>query len=248
MAQLVYAAPPKRTGLATALGIVSIIIGGLAVLMSLWNIVSMLAFTSVANVQLQPAPPVQGVGITLPNSPANAPATTQLTTLPSTQPATLPATQPAKLPAAPLAAQAAFNPFAAVSGGWIATSVLLSLASLALAGMLIVAGIGAVRLRPWSLRLHVWWALLKIPIAIAVNVVGAFISMQVFASMQNTAATPGNAVFTSGAMNYFAILGAVFNLLVAIAYPVAVLIATRFRAVREPLLGSGNRTESVPDN
>lgn len=230
MAQLAYATlPEQRSGLVTALGIVSIIIGALSVLLSLWNMVSMIAFTSIA--AFPPPPPV---------APATRPTLVQPEAT-ATQPSTQPAPAAATIATTPALAAAPINPFAGVSTGWVTTSVVLSLISLVLAGMIIAAGIGAVRFRAWSLKLHVWWAVLKIPVAAGVSVAGAFVSVAMFRSMQASMAAQGNPMIFGTGMNWVAIAGAVFNFLVAIAYPVAVLITTRFSAVREPLLGQQTR-------
>ena len=96
---------------------------------------------------------------------------------------------------------------------------------LGLAGMLLAAGIVALRGRPMARTLHLWWAPAKIVLSLTSGVLGMAWLTDLFTGMTNPG--PG---FSIG---YAILLPHAFGILLGCAYPVAVLLMLRTRSMRE---------------
>jgi hypothetical protein len=103
-----------------------------------------------------------------------------------------------------------------------------SLILMALAVYLLVCGILTLRQSMRARRLHLIYALVKIPLSVAAGVASAWVMRDMMSSFGGGAATP-----TMG----FALFTGAFPILIGCAYPVALLIALNLRAVREYYAG-----------
>jgi hypothetical protein len=105
---------------------------------------------------------------------------------------------------------------------------------LILAIYLLITGIVTLRQRPSARRLHLIWAMLKIPLAV-VGAVGWYLfiydltqSLSSMTPMTPAAQTTATASSTAGAMVFAIIIG-----VIGCAYPIALLIVMNTRTVRE---------------
>ena len=236
-----------RPGILTAVGVMSIVVACLSGLTSLSG-----AFGAGMYYWMSKQPPAVFAPVPLP-APATGPTTTpavagggivqmNVTTygytagLPGTgaTATTAPTTAPGAAAAPPPAAMG--NPFGEINPLAALLSCLAELLSLALAILLLVAGIQTLRDAASAAKLHRWFAVMKIPLVIAGAGVGYWMSSGMMKGI--LASTPGGATGPGGAANFaltsgFMIVSAVAGAMFALAYPVALLIVLRSRAVRE---------------
>jgi hypothetical protein len=205
-----------RPGVLTAVGIISIVVGALSVLGSLSGVVTGIMYLVMANVTF-PSPQMM-------------------------QPATMPAgavvpagnSAPARMApgfgTAPIAQsqQRLAFPFHVAPGASELTIAEGSL-SLAAAILLIVAGSLMLKDSPSSWKLHRIWALLKMPLIVA----SAFATYWTFTSMMNGMSPLMGANAPAGFGSMMGVVQAVLSALIALIYPVAVLIVLSTRTSKE---------------
>jgi hypothetical protein len=105
-----------------------------------------------------------------------------------------------------------------------------ALASIALAVLLLVAGIQVFRNSPGAARLHRIFAVIKIPVGLAGAAAVAMMNGQIVVSMSSGRSGAGSG---SGGATYSIVIGYfLFYALLSCAYPVALLIVLRTRTVR----------------
>jgi hypothetical protein len=97
-----------------------------------------------------------------------------------------------------------------------------------LAALLVAAGIFVLRDRRLSRRLHLIWAWLRIPLALLSAAVYWQTMRQMFATMPAAPGTPIPTAFMDSVM----LIGIIVQILIAWAYPVAVLIVMRTQTAR----------------
>ncbi len=102
--------------------------------------------------------------------------------------------------------------------------LLTELAAIALAVVLLIAGIGTLRERPWAGRLHRSWAWSRILLAVLATGVAAWGVTQIRNDLETAIGEMWGIV---------AVLGLAFQLVLWLAYPVVVLLVLRARRVRE---------------
>ena len=131
--------------------------------------------------------------------------------------------------AAPIIPTFSFTPWA------IGLQLVVAIASLALAVFLLVTGIMTLRQSPRGRRLHLIYACIKIPLAIAAGVASAQVARDFAAAM---AAMPGGAAAAAGAGGW-SLFSGVIPVILGCAYPIALLIVLNLKPVREYYRFSG---------
>jgi hypothetical protein len=217
---LAYAiARPPRPGILTAVGIVSIVLGGMSVLAGLAWIATGIMYMALSNMRLpMPTPSVRVTGsasAATPGSPTTyysyssgvnttvvVPGTTGMTSTPSTT---------------------MISPFRIATGASILMIVEAAL-SICLAAFLIYAGIAMLRDSPKAPRLHRIYVALKIPL-IAMSAIAIWWTysglMNNFSAI--TAGTPGAAAMPAFG-NTMAVVQAIVWAGIGMLYPIALLI------------------------
>lgn len=112
-----------------------------------------------------------------------------------------------------------FDPFASVRNWAVSTTVVHGLGVL-VAAMLLAGGIGLLRRRPWSVPLSLWWAVIRIPMALAVTAVTVGQQQEQMAMMSRQAGGMFIAAFTGG----FVWLAAIMSIAWYCAFPVFMII------------------------
>lgn len=97
---------------------------------------------------------------------------------------------------------------------------------LGLALLLIAAGVLVLREHPLGRKLHLIWAWVKIPAALLSAAASWHMTSRMFASMPATSGVPAKSIMMG------MLVGIGFQLFLAWAYPIAVLIVMRTRTVR----------------
>ena len=122
-------------------------------------------------------------------------------------------------------------PFAAMPDmrGMFIVNIVAGAVGTLLAVLLLVAGIGMIRSRPWSRTLHIRWAWIKIVTAIAIAAVTAVMTKRMFDSMFDAMDTGAQTPMPFGSAfgTFAAVAGTVVNLVFILAYPVVVLFLMR---------------------
>ena len=124
------------------------------------------------------------------------------------------------------------NPFAGISIALVVAGTLVELVNLALAALLLTAGIATLRGSMRSPRLHRWWAWLKFPAVALSTAVGIWMAFAFFESVgmtvTQTPGGPGNATAVAtpafGSMGWLMVIPSIGAAVLACIYPVAVLI------------------------
>ena len=206
--------PPrdKRPGVLTALAIVSIVIGGFSVLNGVGGVVSAVMLYAMSGMTFPPP----GV---VPPPPTPAPTTSTTVVTGSSVAVNVVATSPGP------GAVTSFR-FGSPSVGVMVMTVADGVVRVGLAGLLIAAGILVLRDHRLGHSLHLWWAWMRLPVALA----GGFVTWQTSVSMMNNFAAPAGAPI--GAIQGAMVFGTVMQVVLACAYPVAVLIVLRSSTVR----------------
>jgi hypothetical protein len=130
------------------------------------------------------------------------------------------------------------SPFSGISVALVASGVLVELLNLALAALLLAAGIATMRGSMRSPRLHRWWAWLKFPAVALSTAVGIWMAFAFFESFGITASqTPAGggapvAMPFFGSMGWLMVIPSIGVALLACIYPVAVLIVFSTRTAR----------------
>ena len=196
-----YSTPPRsgRPGILTAVGVVSIVIGALSVLMACSSL-----FTSIA-FQVMPRMAAGTVTVT---SASSSSSTTTTTTTATTMPA---------------------FPFPARDTTALVMGVSDAVLRLALAVLVILAGILVLRDHRLGRKLHLIWAWVKIPASLFAAVAYMFTMRGMFSAMPVAPGSPVTPQFMSTMM----LLGGLMQAAIACAYPVGVLIVMKTRTVRE---------------
>ena len=135
--------------------------------------------------------------------------------------------------AAPMIPTFTFTPWA------IGLQLVIAIASLGLAVYLLVVGIMTLRQSPRGRRLHLVYACIKIPLAIAAGVASAQVARDFAASM---AAMPGGAAGAGG----FSLFSGIVPAVLGCAYPIALLVVLNLKPVREYYRFSGADGAGAP--
>jgi len=199
-----YSPPrPSRPGILTAVGVISLVIGALSALFGCSS-----AFTSV---MFQYMPQVT------PAVPTTAPAAPTTTTAGGVTFTTTTVAGRAAIGSRPRDVST------------LVLGLTDAILRLALAVLLIVAGILVLRDHRLGRKLHVIWAWVKIPVALLGAIVYWRTMSGMFTSMPATPGSPVNAQF----MDTMMLVGGLFQAALACAYPVGVLIVMKTRTVRD---------------
>lgn len=137
--------------------------------------------------------------------------------------------------AAPMIPTFTFTPWA------IGLQLVVAIASLGLAVFLLVTGIMTLRQSPRGRRLHLIYACIKIPLAIAAGVASAQVARDFAAAM---AAIPGGAA-AAGAGGW-SLFSGVIPVVLGCAYPIALLVVLNLKPVREYYRFSGSEVTGAP--
>ena len=204
---LEYSRPVRRRpGILTAVGVISICLGGLGALSSASSIIQTVIMASMG-------PRVMAKAAVAP--PVVAP-TTATTTAPTTTVAVAPA--------------AGFvGVFPSLDAATAALAISDGVVGLALAVFLLVLGVFIFRDAPFGRRGHLTWACLKLPAA-ALTAWSSWAVMRSMMANFNAAMGPGTPGMAFA--DTMAVWQAVFSAGIACIYPVAVLIVMRTRAVK----------------
>ena len=111
---------------------------------------------------------------------------------------------------------------------WVVLGLVDAFLRVALAVLLIVAGVFVLRDHRLGRRLHLLWAWLRIPLALVSGVVSWQMMQAMFRSM---AAAPGTP-FPPQSMTWVAVMSGGMQVVLAWIYPIAVLIVLRTRTAR----------------
>ncbi len=98
----------------------------------------------------------------------------------------------------------------------------LGAAGMVVATLLLIAGIGMVRRRPWSVSASRWWAVLKMLFVVVQTALGAVMQKEMIEEM--TKNDPNVAAMGTGFMSAMFIVGYALGLLWGWAYPIFLLI------------------------
>ena len=125
-----------------------------------------------------------------------------------------------------------FAPAASVEvfGGWVWARMGIGGVHAALAALLIWAAVDVLRRKRRTARLHTWWAVGKIVLALVSGGVGYFEQAAQVRAMQSDPTMASSAAASAAMMTSFAIVGLVIGLVVATAWPAFVLVWFRTRA------------------
>jgi hypothetical protein len=127
------------------------------------------------------------------------------------------------------------NPFSGINPLAAILSAIAELLSFALAVLLLVAAIQILRDAPSGPKLHRWYALAKIPLVIVATALSLWLTIGMMQSiMASMPPAAGGAAGQQAAFMWsFTVARMVLPALLALAYPVALLIILRSRTVRE---------------
>lgn len=109
------------------------------------------------------------------------------------------------------------------TGGYYGKLVCLYVVLLLLAGLLLAAGIGLVRSRPWGAKLSVWWAWGKLAASVAFVVASYQMQQTQMELMTRDPSFPGGGP-GGGLMSVFVLLSMLASLIWFAAFPVFVLV------------------------
>lgn len=112
-----------------------------------------------------------------------------------------------------------FDPFSAMRNWAISMTVVNGLGVL-VAAMLLAGGIGLLQRKPWSATLLFWWAIVRIPLAIALTVVTIGMQQEQMSAMSQQPGAAIPAAFMSG----FVWFGSILSIAWYSAYPTFLLI------------------------
>jgi hypothetical protein len=247
-----------RPGILTAVGVMSIVVACLSGLSSLWGTASAGMYfmmsrqpaAAFAPATPTPAPTTSTTtttaaagGVTIVHSHSVAFSSVGGVTVATTAPATTTTTAPA---AAPVAMG---NPFSGINPLAALLSAIAEVLSFALAVLLLIAAIQILRDAPSGPRLHRWYALVKIPLVIVATALSLWLTMgmmqSIMASMPPAAGGAGGQQMAF--MWSFMAARLILPALLALAYPVALLIILRSRSVRE-FYNTVRGEEPIPDS
>jgi hypothetical protein len=244
-----YATNRGRPGLITAIGVISIIVACLSGIGSLFGTMSAFAYYMMSRMPAAafapppvPAAPPTTAPTPGPTTAAGAAGSATVVNAavrdqsfsftffgPGAGPTTAPTTAPATAVAVAGAGAPMFNPLGHISPVAAILSFVAQVLSLGLAIFLLVAGILTLRDSPSGAKLHRWYAMLKIPQVICATAAGLWLSWGVQVTGMSAAVPQQQVAF----MQVFVIVLAVIPALIALAYPVALLVVLRSRTVRE---------------
>jgi hypothetical protein len=230
-----------RPGILTAVGVMSIVIACLSGLSSLWGTASAGMYFMMSR---------QPPSALAPAAPTPAPTTATTTTaaaggtmivhshsvtFSSVGGVAVATTAPTTTPAPGVAPPAMGNPFSGINPLAAILSAIAELLSFALAVLLLVAAIQILRDAPSGPKLHRWYALAKIPLVIFATAVSLWLTIGMMQSIMASMppAAGGAAGPQSAFMWSFMAARTILPALLALAYPVALLIILRSRTVRE---------------
>jgi hypothetical protein len=140
---------------------------------------------------------------------------------------TMPATGPSATPMP--------NPFSNITIDYptLVMSLVDAVARLGLAILLFIAGLMVMRDSRSGRRLHLWWAVIRLPLAVFGAVAYAMMMSRMMANMNATfASMPGARPPMASPTLVASIFGAVFNLAMSCAYPIAVLIVLNLKKTK----------------
>ncbi|MFH1419468.1 MAG: hypothetical protein ABII12_14425 [Planctomycetota bacterium] len=106
---------------------------------------------------------------------------------------------------------------------WQAWTIPLSILGLCLGILLLVVGIGILKRRRWAVRAGFYWAMLKVPFALASSILGYLVQQDTFEAIQQQ----GGAAMPPMGGGFFAAMGAftvVFGLVWGWALPVFLIV------------------------
>lgn len=109
---------------------------------------------------------------------------------------------------------------AATFGGPIAWQVFSQILAIAMAGLLLAAGIALLKRRPQGIKLHKLWAYIAIPVWLISTIIGTIFAMQA----SSAATTAGGNQISPGMIAAFMIPGLLIGLVFALAYPIIVIV------------------------
>jgi hypothetical protein len=217
-------AQPRRPGILTAVGIISIVLGSLSVLMSLSGVGSGIVYIVMSHINF-PVPSQQTM--IAPIGPTTAPATTSNSPVNFYYSVHTPGGT-----ATTSSAQTIPFPFHVALGPSILMIVESSL-SLGVAIFLIIAGSLMLRNSPSAARLHRIYVVLKVPLIVA----AALATYWTFTSMMNSLGAmnmPGQGSAAISSMSgMMGALQAAMSAAAALIYPVALLIVLAVRSNKE---------------
>lgn len=210
---------PAKPGILTAMAVLSIVIGSLAILTNLCSALQPLSFMMLRSMSM-PATTRTVVAFpttspVAPSGPTDA-ATVYFSPTTSQTPVSVPAGTATTMPVT--------NPFAGMSLTPMVVRSAMALAELGLGGYLLAAGILLARNRPSARRHHLRYAVLKCPVAFLAAAAGGWMEYEmqsaIFGNMPAGPGSPMPMAFVAP----MALIMAGFWLVLSLAYPVAVLI------------------------
>ncbi len=122
---------------------------------------------------------------------------------------------------------AQFDPFAAMRN-WAISLTIVSGLGVLVAAMLLAGGIGLLQRKSWSATLLFWWAIVRIPLAIALTVVTIGMQQEQMTAMSQQSGAALPAAFASG----FVWFGSILSIAWYCAYPTFIIIWMTRSAVR----------------
>ena len=132
------------------------------------------------------------------------------------------------------------NPFSGISVPLLVAGFAAELLNLGLAVLLLIAGIVTLRDSLRAPRLHEWWAWLKLVAVLITTAIGIWTALTMFENFgmtvsQTTPNPAGGTTVTTpfSSMGWLMVIPSVAMALVALVYPIFVLIAFRTRRIRE---------------
>jgi hypothetical protein len=205
----------QRPGIMTAVGVISIVIGGFSALASVGGIVSAITYSMLSRMKIPPTYTVATPAVT--PMPATVPTTTSTSTVGSVS----------------LSGGATVRPvwpFASVNPRAFILTGVESALSFLVAVLLLFAGILMLKDSPRARPMHWLFVVLKIPLIALAAVAGWMTYTSVMNSMN--AATPGGA-FPASMGSAFGIISASFSALFSLLYPVALMIVLSTRTAKD---------------
>jgi hypothetical protein len=227
-------AAPRRPGILTAVGVISIVVGSLSALMSVSGIFSAVVFLTMSHMTFPAGPVVVNPATTNPAGPGPALVTTT-TTQPngvSTTVLTYHST-----------AYSTVSPFPFhISPGASILTITEDALSVCVAVLLIVAGSLALRDSLRAPSLHRLYVLFKIPLIVVAAFATWWTYTGMFSSLGTMAANngPGPNPFAGSFVNVVAMVEAGIMSLFSLIYPVALLIVFSTRTVKAHYSGLAN--------
>jgi hypothetical protein len=226
---LQYLSARSRPGLVTTVGVISIVVACLNGLGGLSGTFSAAMFLTARAMSPPPAPTatpiVTTTAPTSPAAPAGAPPTTAASGSSTVVVTTTTTTR-----------GGTFSPFGVINPTAIRLALATSVVGLGLAILLLVAGIQLLRDSPNAVRMHWWYAILKIPLVIAATAASVWLWSSLMQSMfvpppgsPATVAAPPTAPLQSMMMHISTLIGAAISL----TYPVALIFLLRTRTLRD---------------